>query len=59
MSVFCLVREYRHSQNMKILEGFDGSVWQIPEILQDMKQHLQDITLIEDGNWIFFFAASW
>ncbi len=37
----------RHSQNMKILEGFDGSVWQIPEILQDMKQHLQDITLKE------------
>ena len=37
----------RHRQNMKILEGFDGSVWQIPEILQDMKQHLQDITLKE------------
>ena len=37
----------RHRQNMKILEGFDGSVWQIPEILQDMKQHLQDITVKE------------
>lgn len=37
----------RHSQDMKILEGFDGSVWQIPEILQDMKLHLRDITLKE------------
>lgn len=37
----------RHSQDMKILEGLDGSVWQIPEILQDIRTHLQAITLKE------------
>ncbi len=35
----------RHGEELIVLEGLDGSVYRIPEILRDITGHLQDITL--------------